>query len=124
MRKLITGASGVAAAGALLVGGFFAGGGFESEPKPTEAVVVAAKEIAKNCVDTAVVDVVVEANVELNKGEIGQSHIEALNGGLEAEVRRQAAECFDEFVSTAVANAFESTPVPDLEADLTVRIKG
>lgn len=124
MRKLITGASGVAAAGALFVGGFFAGGGFESEPKPTKTVVVAAEEIAKNCVDTAVVDVVVKTNDGLNKGEIGQSHIDALNGVLKAEVKRQAAECFDEFVSTAVANAFEDTPVPDLEADLTVRIKG
>ncbi len=123
-KAIVRGVGGFLGAGMLIAGGYGLGGGFESEPKATDAVVADAGSVASNCMDTAVTDVVKKANVDLNDGSIGQTQVDALNGGLEKSARAQASQCFNKFVTDAVASVFEGTPVPPMEADLSIRVKG
>ncbi len=113
MGKVIAGISGLVAAGMIAGGGYYAGGGFEHEPKPTEAVSIDAGKVAKICGATAIKDVLAQGvNSNQNAGEIQKT--------AQNDVETRMAQCFDQYVTSAVANVFEKTGVPQVDVQMNL----
>ena len=109
---------GVAGAGLFIAGGA-AHNAMEKETAPRVALAHASQEIADNCANTSVSDVLKSYKTDLKVGEIKQEQIDALNG-LQADAKVRMAACYDQFVISVVDSVIASTEVPSITAEINL----